>query len=554
MRKNIWFVLIIGGILLVSGIHLLGQTSPVQAQRQSQNQQLQFDITNLKALKPGAYSRDSILAIFDSTKTKSPFLPSDSQKSVQWLVDFARFASERLHNVQKGYDIAYYDQISPKLNREMNRVTTKSIKGNAKVCGKQIVRFKIIPRNRIGSDDVPTRAPELSGPPINQLTKQQVENLIGAALSAIYSSGASGGKDAIDWPMPSGVQFPGGFSQWAVNRVYFKGTTRPNDIRPSLARVAVLDTGMNSFKTYKGCQNMLPSENRNVCTDDYASPGLNNLVMKGHGTGVASVIAGETFENIQVGVAPGAQLWPMKVCGLSDFELGRKVWTCPTPSVVEAICEAAAASPETRPDVINLSVSGFVPDYITRRAIQDANAQGILVVSAAGNSGAPKSGSGLPDNRSNNYANPNAPMYPAAFANNGYPSIETAVAEQEGQIYGLISVAATDINDQRFPYSSNNTGVTLSAPGQDVSVYSGDAKTLQLVSGTSFAAPYVSGAAAMMVAKIRSKTPSMNLKIDDVIRIKSILENTASFSQSTDCTDCGKGVLNITEALKAVTP
>jgi Subtilase family len=505
-------------------------------------------------LKPGAYSRDSVLAIFDSTKTKNPFQPTDSQKSVQWLVDFARLATGRLHNSQKGYDIAYDDQISPKFSRELNRVATKSIKGNAKVCGKQVVRFKIKPRSQVNSDGVPSKEPELSGLPVDQLTEQQVEDLIEATLSAIDSSGASVGKDAIDWPMPSGVQFPGGYSQWAINRVYYKGTTRPGDIRPSLARVAILDTGMNSFKPYKGCQNMLPSENRNVCTDDYASTGLNNLVMKGHGTGVASVIAGDSLENIQVGVAPGAQLWPMKVCGLSDFELGRKVWTCPTPSVVEAICEAAAASPETRPDVINLSVSGFVPDHITRRAIQDANTQGILVVSAAGNSGAPNSGSGLPENKSNNYAYPNASMYPAAFANNGQAIIQTAVAEQEGKIYGLISVAATDINDQRFPYSSNNIGVSLSAPGQDVSVYSSDAKTMQLVSGTSFAAPYVSGAAAMMVAKIRGKTPSMNLKMDDVIRIKFILENTASFSQNTDCTNCGKGVLNITEALKAVNP
>jgi len=86
------------------------------------------------------------------------------------------------------------------------------------------------------------------------------------------------------------------------------------------------------------------------------------------------------------------------------------------------------------------------------------------LIAAAGNAG-PKS----------------PPLYPAADAN-------------------VIAVSATDAEDRLFPASNRGSFVAVAAPGVDIFLPAPDGK-YQMTSGTSFAAAYVSGLAALMLER-----------------------------------------------------
>ncbi len=123
--------------------------------------------------------------------------------------------------------------------------------------------------------------------------------------------------------------------------------------------------------------------------------------------------------------------------------------------------------------VINASWGGGGPSEALRQAIAAADLAGILFVAAAGNSG------------SNNDI---VPQYPANFA-----------------VPNIIAVAASDHLD-RLPFWSNfgPTTVHLAAPGVDI--LSTLPSTYGLASGTSMAAPHVTGALGLVFGRFPSIT------------------------------------------------
>jgi subtilisin family serine protease len=130
--------------------------------------------------------------------------------------------------------------------------------------------------------------------------------------------------------------------------------------------------------------------------------------------------------------------------------------------------------------IVNMSFAG-PKDALIERGIAAAAAKGIVMVAASGNAG-PKS----------------PPLYPAANAN-------------------VIAVSATDAQDKLFAASNRGSHVALSAPGVDIFLPAPDDK-YQMTSGTSFAAAYISGLAALML----ERNPA--LKPDEV---RAILMKTA---------------------------
>ncbi|MFZ9889554.1 MAG: S8 family serine peptidase, partial [Myxococcota bacterium] len=116
-------------------------------------------------------------------------------------------------------------------------------------------------------------------------------------------------------------------------------------------------------------------------------------------------------------------------------------------------------------DVINLSMSsptGYRDSMVTE-ALARAEAANVVVVASAGNAGN------------------DVPRYPAAF-----PTV--------------LGVAATDANDRRASYSCFGSWVDLAAPGDGVlTTYPGG--RWDAAGGTSFAAPYVAGLAALARAR-----------------------------------------------------
>jgi subtilisin family serine protease len=127
--------------------------------------------------------------------------------------------------------------------------------------------------------------------------------------------------------------------------------------------------------------------------------------------------------------------------------------------------------------VINASWSVPVRSQALRVAIRNAAGHGVLVVAAAGNEGMPSSRS---------------PEFPASI---GLPNV--------------ISVAATDKRDRLAGFSNYGRRIDLAAPGD--SIYSTVPTWLRasgytFFSGTSMAAPFVSGAAALYLARYPGST------------------------------------------------
>ncbi len=169
----------------------------------------------------------------------------------------------------------------------------------------------------------------------------------------------------------------------------------------------------------------------------------------GHGTHVAGIAVAAANNGVGItGIAPGARVMPIKV--LDQYGTG---WYS---DIAAGILYAA----DNGARVINLSLGGVSDSQTLREAVDYARSRGVLVVAATGNSGG-------------------GVLYPAAYG-------------------PVLAVAATDLNDQRASFSNFGPQVDLAAPG--VNIYS----TWPWVtgyfteSGTSMAAPHVSGAAALI--------------------------------------------------------
>lgn len=167
----------------------------------------------------------------------------------------------------------------------------------------------------------------------------------------------------------------------------------------------------------------------------------------GHGTHVSGIV---------LQAAPGARVMPIRALnsdGIGQaFVLARGIYY--------AIDRGA--------DVINLSLGAAEPSTVVEEAVADALDAGIVVVAAAGNAGA------------------NGPAeYPAAHER-------------------VISVGATNAEDGVASFSTTNPRVNLAAPGVEIASLfprSLSATGYATWSGTSMAAPWVSGTAALLLEK-----------------------------------------------------
>jgi hypothetical protein len=122
-----------------------------------------------------------------------------------------------------------------------------------------------------------------------------------------------------------------------------------------------------------------------------------------------------------------------------------------------------------------------------RNAINRLNSSGVILVAAAGNGGSDYVGD---DN------NGSAPFYPASYTNGN-----------------IIAVGATDQNDNKAGFSNfGATTVDLFAPGDNMySTRTGSDTSYSSGSGTSFAAPVVSGALALLVSEYPNDTVSQRV-------------------------------------------
>ncbi|PZT69909.1 type VII secretion-associated serine protease mycosin [Streptomyces sp. SW4] len=205
-----------------------------------------------------------------------------------------------------------------------------------------------------------------------------------------------------------------------------------------------------------------------------------------HGTAMAGIIAGHGHgpgnADGVMGVAPEAKILPVRVI-LEDGDPARaKARKTRGNALAEGIRWAA----DQGADVINLSLgddsASAHPEAAEDEAIQYALDKGVVVVASAGNGG--EKGDHI--------------SYPAA-----YP--------------GVIAATAVDRYGTRASFSTRRWYATVSAPGVDVIIADPDRKYYEGW-GTSAAAAFVSGAAALVRAAHPGLTPA---------QVKRLLEDTA---------------------------
>jgi len=177
----------------------------------------------------------------------------------------------------------------------------------------------------------------------------------------------------------------------------------------------------------------------------------------GHGTMVAGIIAAKDMRQQRipfVGVAPAARLMSFKMVVDDQGDTNDTHW------LARAIQDAANRGAQ----VINVSSQSPDMPYL-KSAVDYAQRKGALIVAAAGN---------IDPNKKDS----EQPLYPAA-----YP--------------GVLSVGAIDTSGKVTDFTVTKSNVSVLAPGQNVAgTWTGG--TYISDSGTSFAAPFVSGTAALV--------------------------------------------------------
>ncbi|MDX2699490.1 type VII secretion-associated serine protease mycosin [Streptomyces ipomoeae] len=266
--------------------------------------------------------------------------------------------------------------------------------------------------------------------------------------------------------------------QWALDAMHTQEAWRTT--KGAGITVAVLDTGVDDeHPDLAG--NVLP-------TKDLIGFGAKrgDRTWARHGTAMAGIIAGHGHgvndADGVMGVAPEAKILPVRVI-LEDGDSARaKARSTRGNALAEGIRWAA----DQGADVINLSLGddseSAHPEPSEDAAVQYALKKGSVVVASAGNGG--KKGDHI--------------SYPAA-----YP--------------GVIAVTAVDENGTRADFSTRRWYATVSAPGVDVVIADPDRKYYEGW-GTSAAAAFVSGAAALVKAAHPGLTPD---------QVKRLLEDTA---------------------------
>ena len=289
-----------------------------------------------------------------------------------------------------------------------------------------------------------------------------------AASFAIAGCGGAGGSlgpaAARPAPAPLGApQDPAGSPEFARNdgvdvinaeAAYLRGATGAG------VTVAVIDTGLDADH---------PDLAGNVLADSFDVVSGTGHVddADGHGTMVAGVIAAERNGLGSHGVAYDAGL------------LGVKAYRCNGDSCYFSTSDLASAvnyATDHLAHVINMSLGGDAPaDPALNAAIKRAANAGAFIIAAAGNYGDPE------------------PLYPANIA-------------ADPSLGGMVVAVAAATDAGSIASFSNDCGAAMNsclvAPGVYIATTregATSATQTTSVSGTSFAAPHVSGALALLV-------------------------------------------------------
>ena len=268
-----------------------------------------------------------------------------------------------------------------------------------------------------------------------------------AALTALLgSASALAGAGATNDPYAEALTWPA--AQLRLPQVWTSRELR----QPTI--IAIVDTGVSPVADLS--PSLVPGVD---LVNGVARPYDDN----GHGTAIASIAAARQGNGIGIaGVCGTCSIMPGKV--LDKNEGGHSA------TVADGVRWAVAHGAK----VVNLSLGASVDLPTLNAAIEDAIAQGVVVVIAAGNSGS---------------ARPNSDGYPAA------------------SVPDAIRVGATTSKKKLASWSNHGSWVDVSAPGWAVALRRNGSVAIG-VSGTSYSAAFVSGLAGLLLSQNPSLTPA----------------------------------------------
>ncbi len=214
--------------------------------------------------------------------------------------------------------------------------------------------------------------------------------------------------------------------------------------------VAVIDTGVDPNHSFFNGR-ILPTR-INTSTSGIRNDSMDD---NGHGTQVAGVIVDTTHDNVFV--------QPYKV--LDKYGAGTTL----------SLAAGINCAIEDGVDVINISIGFDEESEVLKSAIDNAEINNILVVSASGNDGTDKK------------------YYPASYNN-------------------VVKVTAVNKSGIVTNFSTYDNGVDFAAPGYEIQTTTLNGKYIK-TRGTSVAAPFVAAVAAIIISYRETANPEEILEI-----------------------------------------
>ena len=360
---------------------------------------------------------------------------------------------------------------------------------------------------------------------------------------------AAGPTNIPGLPGPQDQHLP---KQWSLTAIQWKKLSIQAKNAEAACDVGVIDTRILTFNPDLPASKVIPAKDF-VTNEGYTAEDST------HGTAVASILGAtmtlgptKPFDSPtgMVGVHPRARLCSAVVLRNTNPN-GDKASSAEMCAALVYLADgpnkALADSPRAR--VINISIAGSESSSTEREAIYYALARGALVVAASGNRGKDQ------------------PDYPARYeAEHGSvsppwtesTSVQLALWGLSAALLVVGAVCEEETEGAGFPLYDKSNAVGergIVAPGEEVLAINNEGHC-EWMSGTSFAAPHVSGAASLLIAVYNAlgKTTPSNTTLARILRSTASPEKLAppEADGPVEPRWYGKGLLDVKAAVENI--